>query len=156
MLKRTRHQKYFDDIVRLGAKLHLITDGDIAAAIMSVTNQNDIDIYYGVGGAPEGVIAAAAISMLGGYMEGRLVAYDEEQKRRAINLIGKDYNKKYTASEMASMNGEMLFVVTGITSGPIVSGIRMENDQLITESLWIYRDGSGMVCKQHSTRKTNQ
>jgi fructose-1,6-bisphosphatase class II len=147
ILDRDRHKKIIEEVLSAGARIQMISDGDIAGAIMTCIEANEVDMYVGIGGAPEGVIAAAAVTMLGGYMEGRLIFRDESQLARAKKML-RDPQKKYTASEIVSMNGvsgEMAFIITGVTAGDLVAGVKFDSDKIQTETLCIYRDKSGRV-----------
>ncbi len=120
ILKRPRH----DDIVRVLNKLkvniNFITDGDIAGALSVIGEKPKNDIYYGTGGAPEGVVVAAALSCYGGQIQGRLVL-DQEEKVRAKKLGITDYKKKYNINDM--VKGDVIFCATGVTSGDLAKGV---------------------------------
>lgn len=137
VLDRERHRDIINEILSVGAKLKLIEDGDIAAAIMSCMNNSGVDIYVGIGGAPEGVIASAAISIMGGKMEGRLLFKDESQRKRAKSMFSNP-DRKFTMDEMVSINGikgELAFIMTGVTKSELLEGVNGST----TTSLCLYR-----------------
>ena len=122
LLDRPRHDKAVAEIRKAGARCQLISDGDVAPAIASAVADSGVDLMIGVGGAPEGVLTAAAIKCLGGFMQGRLVFMTEEERVRA-KLMGIDnFDKIYTAEEMAK--GDVFFAATGVTNGDLVRGVR--------------------------------
>ncbi|MGL9681600.1 MAG: class II fructose-bisphosphatase [Wolbachia sp.] len=133
ILKRERHNKLIAKIRRLGAKIKLIDDGDIAA-VVSLVNGNH-DMYTGIGGAPEGVLAAAALSSIGGQMEGRLIFNTDQLKERAKSLNIDDPEKIYSIKDMAK--GESVFIATGVTSGELVDGVKFSHNVCSTNSLII-------------------
>ncbi|MDG7053443.1 MAG: class II fructose-bisphosphatase [Wolbachia endosymbiont of Alcedoecus sp.] len=133
ILKRERHNELIAKIRRLGAKIKLIDDGDVAA-VVSLINGNH-DMYIGTGGAPEGVLAAAALSSIGGQMEGRLIFDTDQLKERAKNLNIDDQEKIYTVKDMA--RGESVFIATGVTSGELVDGVKFSHNVCSTNSLII-------------------
>jgi fructose-1,6-bisphosphatase II len=122
LLDRPRHDKAIAEIRNAGARIQLISDGDVAPAVASAIEGSGVDMMLGVGGAPEGVLTAAAIKCLGGFMQGRLVFMSEEERIRASNMGIKDFDKIYTADEMAQ--GEVFFAATGVTNGELVRGVR--------------------------------
>ena len=121
VLKRPRHDHIVNELNKLNVKINFITDGDIAGAL-SVIGKNPLnDIYYSTGGAPEGVVVAAALSCYGGQIQGRLVL-DEEEKLRAKKLGIKDFKKKYNIEDM--VKGDVIFCATGVTSGDLARGVK--------------------------------
>lgn len=147
VLDRERHTKIVTEVLSAGAKIKMISDGDIAGALMTCIPDCDVDMYVGIGGAPEGVIAAAGIEMLGGYMEGRLIFKDESQIARAKTML-KNPQRKYSSSEMVDMNGiggEIAFIITGVTEGDLVDGVKLDGDKIQTETLCIYMGKDGKV-----------
>lgn len=136
ILKRERHNELIAKIRRLGAKIKLIDDGDIAA-VVSLINGNH-DMYIGTGGAPEGVLAAAALSSIGGQMEGRLI-FDMNQLKERAKSLNIDYPEKiYTIKNMA--RGESVFIATGVTSGELVDGVKFSHNVCSTSSLIVMPD----------------
>lgn len=142
ILDRPRHADLIAEVRAMGARVTLITDGDIAGIINTTDPTTQVDIYMGVGGAPEGVLAAAALRCIGGQMQGRLVTSSEEQKARAAKMGIKDFNKKFTMEEMAS--GDVIFAATGVTDGNILEGIRYVRGGLTTHSV-VMRSSTGTV-----------
>ena len=122
VLKRPRHEKSINSLNSLGVKIDVITDGDVSGVISVAYENTDTDIYIGVGGAPEGVLAAAALECLGCQMQTRLVFEGEEQKNRAKKLGIKDLRMKYNISDM--IKGDVIFCATGVTDGNLVEGIK--------------------------------
>ena len=122
VLDRPRHDKVVADIRHAGARCQLFGDGDVASAIATAVDDSGIDMLIGVGGAPEGVLTAAAIKCLNGFMQGRLVFRNAEERSRAKKMGIEDFEKIYTAEEMAK--GEVFFAATGVTNGDLVRGVR--------------------------------
>lgn len=122
VLDRPRHEQIIQDIRDAGARISLINDGDVAAVIATALPEAGIDMYIGTGGAPEGVLASAALQCLGGQMQGRLIFRNDDEKARAAKWGVEDLDKKYTKDELAS--GDIVFCATGVTSGPMLKGIQ--------------------------------
>ena len=133
VLERSRHNDQIDSLRSIGAKIVLIPDGDVAGVIMTTQANNPVDIYLGVGGAPEGVLAAAALQCIGGQMQARLVINNEDEKSRAQKIGIEDLDKKYSLNELA--HGDIIFSATGVTEGTMVRGVRNLNNNYITHSL---------------------
>jgi fructose-1,6-bisphosphatase II / sedoheptulose-1,7-bisphosphatase len=133
VLDRPRHAEIIAKVREVGARVTLISDGDIAGVIHCTDPATGIDMYIGTGGAPEGVLAAAGLRCTGGQMQGRLVTNDEGQKERAARMGIKDFSKKYEMEEMAS--GDVVLSVTGVTSGSMLSGIQQRGDEVWTDTL---------------------
>ena len=121
VLKRPRHDDIVKELKALGVKINYITDGDIAGALSVIGEKPKNDIYYSTGGAPEGVVVAAALSCYGGQIQGRLVL-DEEEKVRAKKLGIIDFKKKYNIEDM--VKGDVIFCATGVTSGDLAEGVK--------------------------------
>ena len=123
ILERSRHQELISKTREAGAKIRLIGDGDVAGVIACTSQTTRVDAYMGIGGAPEGVLAAAALRVIGGQMMGRLI-FDGNKKQieRAKKMGIKDLNKKYTAAEMAQ--GDVIFACAGVTDGYMLSGVK--------------------------------
>jgi fructose-1,6-bisphosphatase II / sedoheptulose-1,7-bisphosphatase len=134
ILDRPRHARIIEAVREVGAAIRLIGDGDVAGVIHT-TNPDDtgIDIYIGIGGAPEGVLAAAALRCIGGQMQGRLLLDTPEKRERAKRMGICDPERKYTMNEMAS--GDVLFAATGVTDGNLLSGVRFGQGRIGTETL---------------------
>src|SRR5690606_23904816 len=142
ILDRPRHADLIRAVREVGARVALITDGDIAGVIATTDPATRIDIYMGIGGAPEGVLAAAALRCIGGQMQGRLVTSSDEQKARAAKMGVKDFNKKFSMEEMAS--GDVIFAATGVTDGTMLEGIRHVRGGITTHSI-VMRSSTGTV-----------
>lgn len=154
ILKRERHNQLILEVLAAGARLHLISDGDISAAFMACLPEYNIDIYIGIGGAPEGVIAASAITMIGGHMQGRLLFDNNIQKSRTSAMLKDDIHKKYTATEMSNWHneGDCCLILTGVTDGELLNGIKSYYGQIITESIVIYKIlGSNTIRRKINT-----
>ena len=133
ILDRPRHAEIIAKVREAGARVTLISDGDIAGVIHCTDPATGIDMYLGTGGAPEGVLAAAGLRCTGGQMQGRLVTTDEGQKQRAAEMGIKDFDKKYEMDEMAS--GDVVLSVSGVTSGSMLSGIQQNGNEVWTDTL---------------------
>ena len=127
VLDRPRHADLIAAVRKAGAAVRLITDGDVAGVIHTADPQaTGIDIYMGMGGAPEGVLAAAALACIGGQMQGRLVLDTEEKRARAARMGIADPRKKYQIEDM--VRGDCLFAATGVTTGALLKGVRFAPD----------------------------
>jgi fructose-1,6-bisphosphatase II / sedoheptulose-1,7-bisphosphatase len=134
VLDRPRHAGLIDDLRTAGVAIKLISDGDIAGIIHAVNaEETGIDIYLGSGGAPEGVLAAAALRCIGGQMQGRLILDTEEKRERARRMGITDPNRKYRTNELAS--GDVLFAATGVTDGFFLSGVRYGKSSVRTNTV---------------------
>ena len=133
VLERPRHSDQIESLRSIGAKIVLIPDGDVAGVIMTTQTNNPVDIYLGIGGAPEGVLAAAALQCIGGQMQARLVINSDDEKSRAQKIGITDLDKKYNLDELA--HGDIIFSATGVTEGTMVRGVRNVNNNYITHSL---------------------
>ena len=135
ILSRPRHEELIAKVREAGARIQLIKDGDIAAVIATALPDTGVDMYMGIGGAPEGVLAAAALSTTGGQMMSRLKFDDEVQKTRAYSMGITDLNHKYMVQDMAS-GKDIMFVATGVTSGSLLDGVRvLKNGSIKTNSI---------------------
>lgn len=123
ILDRPRHKELIAEVRKAGARIHLIGDGDVSAAVAAAWPDSGVDVLFGIGGAPEGVISAAAMRCLGGDFQGRLKFRSEEEKERALRMGVKDLNKKYTLDDLAS--GRVMFCATGVTDGPFLKGVKV-------------------------------
>ena len=126
VLKRSRHDKIIQSLKKLNVKINYIQDGDVTGVISVADNNSNTDIYLGVGGGPEGVLAAAAIDCLGGQMQTRLVLSDDAEVNRAKKLGITDLKRKYNISDM--VKGDVIFCATGVTNGDMLKGINIIND----------------------------
>ena len=143
ILDRPRHQELIAAVRKTGAGVRLITDGDIAGVIFTtMPDKTGIDIYLGIGAAPEGVLAAGALRCIGGQMQGRLILDTEEKRTRAAGMGVKDPEKKYDMTEMA--RGDVIVAATGVTDGALLKGVRFAGDVIETETV-VYRSATGTV-----------
>ena len=134
ILERTRHEELIAKVREAGARIRLIGDGDVAGVIACTNQSVRIDAYMGTGGAPEGVLAAAGLRVIGGQMMGRLIFGDnQKQIERAKKMGISDLNKKYSASDMAS--GDVIFACAGVTDGYLLNGIKKNNGRIFVNSL---------------------
>src|SRR6202162_4729269 len=139
---RPRHADVIAAVRKTGAAVSLITDGDVAGVIHCAETRTGIDIYLGIGGAPEGVLAAAALRCIGGQMQCRLVIDTDEKRERAAKMGIKDPRKKYLIEDM--VRGDCLFAATGVTDGPMLRGVKFGNGIIETETV-VMRSASGTV-----------
>ncbi|CAL7960721.1 Fructose-1,6-bisphosphatase class 2 [Alphaproteobacteria bacterium] len=146
VLKRERHLNLVGAIRKTGARVILLGDGDIVAAIATCLHDAKIDMYMGIGGAPEGVLAAAAIKSLGGQMQGRLHFVNEQQKERATHMGIDDVYRKYACGEMAR-GRNIFFVATGVTDGILLEGVKYKQDGKVTTSSMIISNGDQIITK---------
>jgi fructose-1,6-bisphosphatase II / sedoheptulose-1,7-bisphosphatase len=142
MLDRDRHAEMIAKIREAGARIMLIGDGDVAGVIAASQPSAGIDMYLGSGGAPEGVLAAAALRCIGGQMQGKLLFENQEQIDRARTMGITDPNRIYTITEMAK--GDVMFAATGVTGGPMLRGVHRAGNSAVTHSI-VMRSKSGTV-----------
>jgi fructose-1,6-bisphosphatase II / sedoheptulose-1,7-bisphosphatase len=143
VLDRPRHADLIDELREIGCGIHLIPDGDVAGVIAVTDEETTIDIYMGSGGAPEGVLAAAALRCVGGQIQGRLLFRNEDERSRARKWGIKDLEKIYTLKDLAK--GDCIFAATGVTDGSLLSGVkRLKGGKMTTESV-VMRASSGTV-----------
>ncbi len=142
ILERERHAELIARCREAGARIMLIGDGDVAGVIATTMPESGVDIYMGSGGAPEGVLAAAALRCTGGQMQGRLLFEDDKQRERAQGMGVTDPAHKYDVAEMA--RGDVMFAATGVTSGAMLRGVRRFGHGAITHSV-VMRSKSGTV-----------
>jgi fructose-1,6-bisphosphatase class II len=157
ILERPRHEKLIAEVRGLGARIHLIGDGDVSGAIASAWPDSGVDLLIGTGGAPEGVISAAALQCLNGDFQGRLRFRNEDEKARAKKMGIQDLNKKYSIDELAK--GSVVFCATGITDGPFLRGVKMlASRQAKTQSV-VMRSTTGTIrtieTHHHLDKKPN-
>lgn len=134
VLDRPRHEEIIEEIRRAGARIKLITDGDVSPAVAAAYPNSGVDILMGIGGAPEGVIAAAALKCLGGDFQGRLWPTEEAEVERARRMGISDINRLLTMDDLVRSN-EVIFAATGITDGDLLRGVRYSGRQARTYSL---------------------
>jgi fructose-1,6-bisphosphatase II len=142
ILERDRHRELIDEVREAGARIRLIGDGDVSAAIMTCKEEAGIDVLFGTGGAPEGVIAAAALRCVGGDMQGRLRFRHDEERERARKMGIEDAERIYQLDELAS--GHVMFAATGVTMGSFLDGVRFISGGATTQSV-VMRSKSGTV-----------
>ncbi|MGP0089822.1 MAG: class II fructose-bisphosphatase [Xanthobacteraceae bacterium] len=144
VLDRPRHADLIAAIRETGAAVRLITDGDVAGVIHTADPENTgVDIYLGIGGAPEGVLAAAALRCIGGQMQGRLILDSEEKRARAAKMGVIDPRKKYEMHDM--VRGDCLFSATGVTDGSMLRGVKFRKDNVIETETVVMRSVTGTV-----------
>jgi fructose-1,6-bisphosphatase II / sedoheptulose-1,7-bisphosphatase len=150
VLDRPRHEDIIASLRGVGARIALITDGDIAGVIATTDPQTGIDFYVGSGGAPEGVLAAAALKCVGGQMYGRLVFRNDDEKKRAARVGITDFDRTYSLNELAS--GDTVFCATGVTNGSMLKGVLTKGGRVQTHTL-VMTSADGMVRHVRSDRK---
>jgi fructose-1,6-bisphosphatase II / sedoheptulose-1,7-bisphosphatase len=133
ILDRPRHSAIIESVRSTGAAVRLITDGDVAGVIATSDPATGIDIYMGQGGAPEGVLAAAALRCVGGQIQTRLVFKKDDERARAAKMGIKDFNRKYSLMDLAS--GDVIFAATGVTDGTMLKGVHFDKNFTYTESI---------------------
>ncbi len=144
ILDRPRHKIIISELKKLNVNIKLISDGDISGALLVTEDKYGVDIFMGIGGGPEGVLAASALDSFNCNFQGRFLFNNNTAKARATKMGIKDFNKKYDIGEIVS--GDSIFCATGITSGDLVDGIKLENDEFISETL-ITHKSSGLRKK---------
>lgn len=147
ILDRTRHEELIAKTREAGARIQLIKDGDVAGVIATSRSGTNVDMYCGTGGAPEGVLAAAALRCIGGQFQGRLLFKDEEEKARATRMGVTDLSKKYKMEELAK--GDVMFAATGVTDGSMLQGVHHTANGATTHSI-IMRSKTGTVRLIHA------
>jgi fructose-1,6-bisphosphatase II / sedoheptulose-1,7-bisphosphatase len=154
ILDRPRHQELIASVREAGARIRLIRDGDVAGVIATARPNSGIDIYMGIGGAPEGVLAAAALRSIGGQMQGRLHFRNDDERSRAGNMGISDLDRIYDLHDLAA--GDVMFAATGVTDGTMLSGVRSFPGGVITQSI-VMRSKTGTVrvveTEHHLQRK---
>jgi fructose-1,6-bisphosphatase II / sedoheptulose-1,7-bisphosphatase len=142
ILDRPRHGTLIEKVREAGAAVKLISDGDIAGVMHTADPDTGIDIYIGQGGAPEGVLAAAALRCIGGQIQGRLVFRTEDERKRAARIGIKDLTRKYKTLDLAS--GDVMFAATGVTNGSMLEGIRRTGEFISSHTI-VMRSHTGTV-----------
>ncbi len=151
VLDRPRHADIIASLRSIGTRVHLITDGDVAGVINTADPDTGVDIYIGQGGAPEGVLACAALKCVGGQFQGRLVFRNADERGRAERLGVTDFDKKYDLHEM--VRGPAIFAATGVTKGALLDGVRFEDGHVHTHSL-VMDSATGTVREVRMKRAT--
>jgi fructose-1,6-bisphosphatase II / sedoheptulose-1,7-bisphosphatase len=156
ILDRPRHSELIAKVREAGARIMLIGDGDVSGVIATSRPDSGVDLYIGSGGAPEGVLAAAALRCIGGQMQGRLIFRNDDEKGRAARIGITDFNRKYGLLDLAK--GDVMFAATGVTTGTMLQGVRLFPGGAMTHSM-VMRSKSGTVriieAQHNFTRKTN-
>jgi fructose-1,6-bisphosphatase II / sedoheptulose-1,7-bisphosphatase len=142
ILDRPRHAELIAKVREAGARIMLISDGDVSGVIATSMRDSGVDIYMGSGGAPEGVLAAAALRCIGGQMQGKLLFRNDDERQRAARMGIKDFNRVYSMLDLAK--GEVMFAATGVTDGSMLRGVRRSRDAATTHSI-IMRSKTGTV-----------
>ncbi len=142
ILNRPRHEDLIARVRKMGARIQLIGDGDVSAAIAAATPGTGIDMFIGTGGAPEGVISAAALQCMGGDFQGRLQFRNDEERVRAKEMGIKNLDGVFTIDDLAK--GSVMFCATGVTDGPLLRGVRFEAGRATTQSV-VMRSKSGTI-----------
>jgi fructose-1,6-bisphosphatase II len=143
ILDRPRHEEIIQRVRRAGSRIHLIPDGDVSAAIATAAESTGVDLLIGIGGAPEGVLAAAALRCLGGSIQGRLAFRNQEEKERAKRMGIADLDRIYTETDLAR-GDSVVFATTGVTDGDMLDGVRFTGDGAETHSM-VMRVKTGTV-----------
>jgi fructose-1,6-bisphosphatase II len=153
ILDRPRHNEMIAEIRRSGARIRIIPDGDVAAALMTAWPDTGVDVLFGVGGTPEGVIAACALRAMGGEIQGKLYARDEDELRRGREA-GYDFDKVLTMDDFVSSE-DVFFAATGITDGELLQGVRYFGNGASTETL-VVRGMTGTVRQIAATHRLDK
>ena len=133
LLERPRHKKIIEELKRIGVNLKLITDGDVSGALLVTEEKYNVDLFMGIGGGPEGVLAASALDSFNCFFQGRFIFNSDREKKRANEMGIDNLNKKYELNEIIS--GDSIFCATGITTGDLVSGIEILDNEFMSETL---------------------
>ena len=152
ILERPRHQELIGEVRQAGARIRLIGDGDVSGAVMTANPDSGIDVLFGTGGAPEGVIAAAALKCVGGELQGRLRFRSDEERERAKRMGVKPEESIYGTEDLAA--GHVMFAATGVTKGYLLDGVRFFGDSAKTESI-VMRSKTGTVRVINATHHFN-
>ncbi|MEO0399468.1 MAG: class II fructose-bisphosphatase [Pseudomonadota bacterium] len=142
VLDRDRHAAIIASARKMGARVFMIPDGDVAGVFHTTESHTGIDMYVGSGGAPEGVLAAAALRCVGGQMQGRLLFRNDDERERAARAGITDLNRKYGLRDLAS--GDVIFAATGVTNGTMLDGVKWENSHISTHTV-VMRSKTGTV-----------
>ncbi len=144
ILDRPRHKKYIEILEKNNCNIKFITDGDVAGVIYAALKDSKVDMYFGIGGAPEGVLAAAAIKCLNGQFQGRLIFKNEEEISRAKKMGITEINKKYNLNEI--VKDDVIFSCSGVTNGELVKGVKFNKNKYQVETLLMH-NGSKKITK---------
>ncbi|SES82218.1 fructose-1,6-bisphosphatase II [Natronincola peptidivorans] len=154
MLDRPRHQEVIKQCREAGARITLFKDGDVAAALATCFEYTGVDIMLGIGGAPEGVIAAAGLKCLGGHFEGKLVPYEEEEKQRCIKM-GVDVNKRLYMEDLVK-GEEVYFAATGISDGDLLKGVMYKGNHIVKTHSVVMRSETATIRFIEAIHKLNK
>ena len=146
LLNRPRHKEIIEKLKNLKVNLKLITDGDVSGALLVTNPKYNVDIFIGIGGGPEGVLAASALDAFGCKFQGRFLFSTDEDKNRAKKMGITDLNKKYDLSEI--VRGDSIFCATGITNGDLVNGVELKNNIYHTETLVTHKNSTIDIIKK--------
>jgi len=156
ILDRERHAEVIDRVRKLGARVQLISDGDVAGAITAAQQGTGVDLLYGIGGTPEGVVSAAALKCLGGEIQGRLWPRDEDERKAAI-AAGYDLDRVLTTDDLCG-GDEAFFAATGVTDGVLLQGVRYTSSGATSQSM-VMRARTGtmrVISSEHRFEKLMQ
>ncbi|MBQ0828411.1 class II fructose-bisphosphatase [Streptomyces tagetis] len=153
ILDRPRHQGLIKEVRETGARIKLISDGDVAGSILALREGTGIDLLLGIGGTPEGIISACAVKCLGGTIQGKLWPKDDEERRRALDA-GHDLDRVLTTDDLVS-GDNVFFVATGITDGELLRGVRYRSETATTDSI-VMRSKSGTVRRIDSEHRLSK
>jgi len=146
IMDRPRHKNIIETLKKMNVKLKLITDGDISGALLVSNEKYKVDIFFGIGGGPEGVLAAVALDTFNCHFQGRFIFKTSEDKNRALKMGIKDLDKKYELNEIIS--GDSIFCATGVTSGDLVNGIKINKNKFYSETFVTHKSsGSKQIIK---------
>jgi len=149
LLDRPRHKSIIEELIRLNVNLKLITDGDVSGALLVTDQKHDVDVFLGIGGGPEGVLAASALDAFECKFQGRFLFKTDKDIKRAKDMGIDDLNKKYDLKEI--VKGDSIFCATGITSGDLVNGVKIINNHFISETLVTHKSNNfKQVIKQEN------
>ena len=149
LLDRPRHKSIIEELIRLNVNLKLITDGDVSGALLVTDQKHDVDVFLGIGGGPEGVLAASALDAFECKFQGRFLFKTDKEIKRAKDMGIDDLNKKYDLKEI--VKGDSIFCATGITSGDLVNGVKIINNHFISETLVTHKSSNfKQVIKQEN------
>ena len=151
VLERPRHDQIVNSLNSLGVKINFITDGDVLGVISVADPNSNIDIYLGIGGGPEGVLAAAALNCLDSQMQTRLFFRNESEKNRSKKMGIEELNKKYSINDM--VNGDVVFCATGVTDGDLVKGIKDYEDSFEAETYCLHKSSNTNKIIKNSIKK---
>ena len=149
ILDRPRHKDLINRLKKLNVKIKLITDGDVSGALLVTNEKYDVDLFLGIGGGPEGVLAASALDAFSCKFQGRFIFKSEEDIKRAKEMGIKDLKKKYNLREI--VKGDSIFCATGITTGDLVKGVIIKDNKYITETLVTHKNSTltKIIVKEH-------